>query len=122
MVISAPMSDGRRNKASDLSKQNLSACRAILLKIMQNVNFGRIERLVIRNGEPVLDPSPRILREIKFCSENGPRPELRIDDFILKAHVVELFDCFDHLLDGRIDLIEIKHGLPFRMIVEDKAA
>jgi hypothetical protein len=89
---------------------------------MQGVNFGRIENLIIQDGEPIVDLPPRIFCEIKFGGENGPRPEITIDDFLLKAQVVELFNCFDRLRNGKIDLIELKHGLPFRMIMEDKAA
>lgn len=33
--------------------------------MMQEINFGRIERLIIRDGQPVLDPAPRIIRDIK---------------------------------------------------------
>ena len=37
---------------------------------MQRINFGRIDGLVIRDREPVLDPSPRKQVEIKFGGEN----------------------------------------------------
>ena len=95
--------------------------RRRLLKRMQQINFGRIENLVIRNGQPVLSPLPRIIREVKFGGENGPRPEASIEDFALKAQVVELLRYMDELQDGVIGVLEIKHGLPFRMAVEDVA-
>jgi len=88
---------------------------------MQKVNFGRIENLVIKDGQPVLSPSPRVVREVKFGGENGPRPEASIEDFALKAQVVELLHYMDELQDGVIGVLEIKHGLPFRMAVEDAA-
>ena len=88
---------------------------------MQSLNFGRIDGLVVRGGQPVLDPLPEIIREVKFCSETGPRPELAIDDFLLKAQVVEFFDQLHVLGDGIIESLEIKHGLPFRMTVRDPA-
>jgi hypothetical protein len=86
---------------------------------MQEVNFGRIERLKIENGDPVLDPPPRVIREIKFGSENGPRPESGSGSFALKAQVVELFRQLDEITNGEIELLEIKHGLPFRMLVQE---
>ena len=58
----------------------------------------------------------------KLASENGPRPELAAADFPLKRHVVELFDLFDELHNGVIDVLEIKHGLPFRAIVTEVPA
>jgi len=40
---------------------------------------------------------PRVVREIKFQAENGPRPEAVKPDFALKRQVVELFEYFDSL-------------------------
>ncbi len=111
-----------RKPSSDRSKQDLSAARVDLLELMQSINFGRIERLRIRNGEPVFDPHPVVVREIKFGGENGPRPELGNGDFLLKQQVVELFAFFDETRNGVIDVLEIKHGLPFRMIVTEVPA
>jgi hypothetical protein len=99
------------------TKASLSFARRRLVQLMQQINFGRIEALVVRGGEPVLDPPPRVVRELKFGAENGPRPEAAAADFLLKAQVVELLRELDDLGDGTIDLIEVKHGLPFRMLV-----
>lgn len=104
------------------TKASLSPARRRLLELFQQVNFGRVEQLPVVNGEPQLDPPPRVVREIKFGGENGPRPELGASDFVLKSQVVELFRCFDQLGNGTIDAIEVKHGLPFRMIVTEVAA
>ena len=100
-------------------KTSLSTGRRRLLELMQQINFGRIDGITVRGGEPIFDPSPRIVREIKFSSENRPRPELGIEDFVLKAQVVELFEHLDNLGDGKVGSIEVKHGLPFRMSVEE---
>jgi len=95
-----------------------------LVKLMQEVNFGYVEGLPFRDGEPVFDPPPRVVREVKFCAENGPRPEAGRQDFALKAQVRELFAHLEALGSGVICRLEVKHGLPFRMTVveEDSAA
>jgi len=103
-------------------KSSLSPQRQHLLKVLQRINFGRIEALAFRSGEPVFSPTPRLHREIKFAGENGPRPELAAADFLLKQQVVELFDYFDQQRDGVVDVLEVKHGLPFRMIVSEETA
>ena len=95
---------------------SLSSERQHFIRDMQRINFGRIDGLAVRNGEPVLDPSPRKQVEIKFGGENGPRPELRVSNFALKQQVIELFELFDNIGDGTIDMLEIKHGLPFRAV------
>ena len=122
MVVSAPAPDGGRNKPPHLSKQSLTASRSTLLALMQRINFGRLEGLHFHDGEPVFSPTPRLHREIKFAGENGPRPELAAADFLLKQQVVELFDYFDQQRDGVVDVLEVKHGLPFRMIVSEETA
>lgn len=104
------------------TKASLSPARRRLLELFQQVNFGRVERLSIQNGEPQLDPPPRVIREIKFGGENGPRAERDASDFVLKSQVVELFRYFDQVGNGTIDAIEVKHGLPFRMILSEVAA
>ena len=106
---------------SSITLSSLPPERRRLLKRMQQINFGRIESMVIKDGQPVLDPPPRIIREIKFGGENGPRLEAAIDDFALKAQVVELFRHMDELQDGVIERLEVQRGLPFRMAVEDAA-
>ena len=104
------------------SKAALSPARRHLLKICQQVNFGRIECLSLRAAQPIFDPPPRIVREIKFGGENGPRRELGVADFLLKRQVIELFEFFDEMQDGAIDVLELKHGLPFRLIVTEGVA
>ena len=89
---------------------------------MQRIGFGTIEQLVIRQGEPVLDPPPKVVRDVKFGAENGPRPESDLNDFVLKAQVRDLFEQFDVMGNGTIRCLEVKHGLPFRMQVEEVSA
>lgn len=105
-----------------VQKSSVPVPRQRLVKLMQRINFGRIENLAIAGGQPVLAPPPRIVREIKLGGENGPRPEAAIDDFALKSQVVELFRTLDDRRDGVIDVLEIKHGLPFRLVIREDAA
>lgn len=103
-------------------KASLSPARRRLLELLQQVNFGRMETLVVANGEPVFNPPPRIVREIKFGGENGPRQELGIADFHLKSQVVDLLAFLDELQNGTIDVLDVKHGLPFRAVVAEVPA
>ncbi|MCC6363060.1 MAG: hypothetical protein IT165_06015 [Bryobacterales bacterium] len=104
---------------SDLmTKAALSAPRQRLLETMQRLNFGRIEDLEIRKGEPLFNPAPRIVQDIKLGAENGPRPELSTADFVLKSQVVEFFEHLTRIGDASVETIEVKHGLPFKLVVE----
>ena len=104
------------------TKADLPPAGVRLVELMQGINFGRIEGLAVRAGTPVLDPPPRMVREVKFCSENGPRPEAAKQDFALKTQVRDLFAHLGAMGDGIVRCIEIKHGLPFRMTVEEVSA
>ena len=104
------------------TKSSLTASRRRLLEVMQEINYGLIEGLVILDGEPVFDPPPRVVRDVRFCAENGPRPESVIEDFALKAQVRDLFAHLDALGNGTIRRLEVQHGLPFRMQVEEVPA
>lgn len=107
---------------NNFTKSSLSQPKARLVELMQRINFGSIERLIIKKGELLFDPPPRVVREVKFCGENGPRPETAKQDFTLKAQVRDLFTQIETLGDGVIHSLEVKHGLPFKMIIEENAA
>ncbi|QEL17634.1 hypothetical protein [Limnoglobus roseus] len=103
-----------------VSKADLSPARGRLVELFQELNFGRIHFLHILGGEPVLlDPPPRVVREIKLGGDNTCRRERALGHFLLKAQLVELFDLFDRIGDGVVELIEIKNGLPFRMLIPE---
>jgi hypothetical protein len=94
------------------TKSTLSPARRWLVEICQRLNFGRIEHLEIRSGEPIFDLAPRVIREHKFCSDNSPRPEAG-RDCQLKNQVADLMQLLDDVGDGTITVLTVKHGLPF---------
>ena len=100
-------------------KQDLPSERQRLVELMQRINFGCIEDLPVQRGEPVMDPPPRVVHQVKIRGENGPRPESAKADFALKAEVCELFAYLKAVGDGVIRSIEIQRGLPFRMTIEE---
>ena len=104
------------------TKSCLSDAQVRLIELMQRINYGRIEGLSVCDGQPIMDPPPRVIREIKFGGDNGPRPEAAKSDFALKAQVRDLFAQLEALGDGVIPCIEIQRGLPFRMTVEEVCA
>src|SRR5262245_13442939 len=92
-----------------------------LLETLQRTNFGRIQGLTIRGGEPVFNPPPRIVKDVKLgAADSDARPELQAADFALKREHVELFENLKRIGDGIVESIEIKSGLPFRLTVEER--
>jgi len=107
---------------SNVSKTDVSLPRRRLIELMQCVNYGHILDLTVHNGQPVMAPLPRVIREIKFGGQNGPRPEVGKADFTLKAQVRDLFAQMDALGNGSIARLDIQRGLPFKMTIEEKYA
>ena len=89
---------------------------------MQRLNFGRIEDLIIRGGEPVFDPAPKVIQKVKIGGENGPRPEVTCEDFLLKKQTIELLETITDRREGKVLAIDVKHGLPFAVEIELSAS
>jgi len=68
----------------------LSAPERTLVRILQSINFGSIEMLVVRGGEPVFSPEPTVLVEVKLDAEWAPRPARDIADFELHTEIIRL--------------------------------
>jgi hypothetical protein len=102
------------------TKRALSPARRRLVELMQEVNFGRIEGLRVKEAEPLLEPKPRVLREIVFGKVNAPNPARGRDDFALKEQLIELFDLFDREQSVTVESLVIQNGLPVRMTVANE--
>ncbi len=104
------------------TKSSLSLAQRGLVELMQHINFGRIEELQVRAGEPVFSPPPRVIRKLKVGADNGPRPESAFDDFLLKSQIAELLEAIRTLGDGEVLVIDVRHGLPFAIEIEHATA
>lgn len=103
---------------TQVNKSNLTPPKQRLIELMQDINFGRITNITVRDGEPELTHESVIECEIKLSGHNGPRPEINHDDFALKQEVVELFEQLTRMGTGTIRELSIKAGLPFLMRIE----
>lgn len=105
-------------KSAFPTKRALSPARLQLLELIQRYSFCEIKNLEVRGGEPVLDPEPLVTEEIKIGAEYDPGPAMSKDDFLLQAHIIELLEHLDRVGDGRVAVIEVRHRLPFRLVIE----
>jgi hypothetical protein len=90
----------------------------MLVRLCQSINFGSIENLEVRDREPTFDPSPVMLRDLKLDSDEAPRPELILADFVLSNEVMRLMGHLDELRHGTIRRIDVRGGLPRRVLLE----
>ena len=97
---------------------HLSQARQVLVRLCQTINHGSIEDLEVRRSEPVFNPAPVMLRDVKLDADEVPRPELALSDFALSEQVCRLLRMLDKLESGSIRHIEVRAGIPRRMLVE----
>jgi hypothetical protein len=95
----------------------LSQARQALIRYCQAINHGSIEDLKVVSGEPVFDGSPVMVKDVKLDTDAGSRPELAISDFALSDAVVRLMKQLDEVHAGTIRRIEVRGGIPRRIIV-----
>lgn len=96
-------------------KSDLSQAQLRLVKEMHYINFGRIENLTVKNGQPVFCPEPSVFLDFKFDKENEPWPKPWDRSFAFKPKVRRFIARLQILSNGIIQWIEIHEGLPFRM-------
>jgi hypothetical protein len=83
------------------------------------MGFGRFERVPIRDGSLILSPWPATVQEVRFGSDTQIFG-MQSGDFDLKAQVVQLFTFVRSVEVGEIRTLQIRHGIPFLMELEDR--
>lgn len=97
--------------------RHLSASRQSLVRLMQQLNFGQVRNLEIRQGDPVLGPSVVTVEDIKLDGQREPRTEMNLTDFALKEQHLILFQEMDRIGTGHLEELFIRHGLPCRFLL-----
>jgi hypothetical protein len=97
----------------------LSSPRKVLVRLFRSINYGHLHDLSVRDREPVLgSPSTVVLLDLKLDAEERPRDELGVDDFELCAEVERLMSVLDRVRHGKITNIEVRAGIPRRIVLE----
>ncbi len=100
-----------------MTKSSLNPGQRRTVEIIEALGFGVIERLLICGGLPCYEPEPRIVQAIKLHAEPERQPDRSYADLTLKKEFESLFDQLSRLRDGIVD-IEVRHSLPFRLVLE----
>ena len=105
--------------AYDESSSKLRVCAPNRFKLdWVRKNFGYIEDLDIRGGEPVLAPAPNVVIEVKLDTDDNGRSESTLADYELRSEVVRLMGQLDIVRDGWIQRIDVRFGVPRRALIE----
>jgi|SRR5208282_883755 len=99
----------------------LSQPRQALVRLCQTTGYGYVQDLLVEHREPVFsNPQFAVFLDIKLDSEERARQEVELSDFILSAELVRLMALLDKVQDGKIAKIEIRGGIPRRIIWENR--
>ena len=98
----------------------LSAPRQKLVRMCQTVNYGQIQGVAVRGGDPIFEPAPMAVIEAKLYRDDGPRPELALTDFALRDDVRRLMTRLDDLKNGTIQCIDVRAGIPREVVLESR--
>jgi hypothetical protein len=70
----------------------------------------------VSEAEPVLNPVPIVLLNLKLDTDEALRPELGLTDFALSHEVCRLLDRLEEINNGVIGRIVIRAGIPHRLL------
>src|SRR6185295_8432848 len=97
---------------------DLSQPWQLLVRAFQSLNYGQIHKLEIRAGEPDFSRSPLLLADVKLDAEAEDRPEVLLQDFVLREELVRLISRLQNLQNGTIERIEVRAGIPRRFVMQ----
>lgn len=95
-------------------KSSLSQTESRLVREMQDLRFGDIECLHVRDGKPTFDPMPRFVRRRDLTAKRD-NPRRNKTDFALKAQVLSMFEEIAEVGSGVIRVIKVADGLPVHL-------
>ena len=96
----------------------MSEARKHLVRLCQTINYGQILKLDFSGGEPLFHPVPVVLLDLKLDIEEYERPEVDLADFVLSEENHRLFAKMDTIRNGRMERIEVRAGIPRRVLIE----
>ena len=102
------------------STRDLTNTEKELLGLMRRVAFGRIERLEIVRGELGSREAWRVVRDVKLGTAQIGSKDAHCD-FSLKREVQDFFCLIRGLDSAVLRKIEVRHGLPAHVQVEEPA-
>jgi len=106
----------RTSIVGGLRFSQLSPPRQALVRLCQRINYGSVEGLGVRAAEPMFSPPPRVYVDVKLDTDEAARLEVDLPDFEVPSEVRRLIGLLEDLKEGTIDRIEIRAGVPRRII------
>jgi hypothetical protein len=92
--------------------QHLGPAQRLLVDLMHLHQFGRIENMSVRDGQPILDSTVNVVRVARLGDKSNWTKLSNTGEFELKMQVRDLFAELMRLGNGIVILLEFRRGLP----------
>src|SRR5947209_8107857 len=100
-----------------LRLSEVSLRRQQLIRVCQTLGFGQVRDLTVQAADPVLK-SAKLLSDERLDKPDEPRSEIGLSDFVLCQEWCRLLARLDQIRDGVIERIEVRAGIPRRVVFE----
>ena len=100
--------------------QTTDAVRSFI-RLIQETRFGSIENFRLVDGQPVVDSNSEVRTEYRLSGVESAREVMRTQDYLTKPQVRTMLKRFEHIWDGMVECMDVRDGLPFKMIVKRPA-
>jgi hypothetical protein len=101
---------------TELRFSEMSAPRQALIRRCQRLGFGTIRGLEVHDCEPVLGPKTEVLFDVKLDGDEKPRAEQNLGDFPVCKEIQRVLSTLDSIGNGVIERVEVRAGIPRRMV------
>ena len=90
-------------------------------KLIHETRFGSIRDFRLSDGQPVTDDSTEISVEYKLSGLEPREEVMDIESFLEKPQVQTMLARFRQVGHGVVECLDVRDGLPFKMVVRRKA-
>jgi hypothetical protein len=101
---------------TQLRFSELSGPRQALIRRCQRLGFGTLRNIEVRDREPTFGATEVII-DLKLDSDNAPRPEQNLSNFLVCDEIRRLFSMLDDFVNATVD-IEVRTGVPRRVFIK----
>ena len=95
-----------------IDTKTLTPAQRWLVERMHQTHFGTIHDMLVRDGEPVIDPPPKVKQAFKLGGKRNGCKVVPLE-FALKEQHIELFELIEKKRNGLITKLSVQEGLTF---------
>jgi hypothetical protein len=90
----------------------LAPAQDAFIQLLRQINYGRVEYLVVSAGEPVMSPPPRVIRTVRFGASEDTGTTPSVEELAQRPAVRKLMSLLSRIQNGCIARLEIRNSQP----------